>query len=167
MKLYIKDLVYGANDGIVTTFAVVASVVGASLSSRVILIVGIASLLADGFSMAASSYLGSQSEKAVTAEDGSSGKDEAVPLVSSLCTFGAFVAAGFIPLVPYVVGTPLDTVFTYTILATGVALVLVGSARTLVTGRHAAWAGIEMLLLGGAAAAIAYVIGQQVSLLIR
>lgn len=59
---YIKDAVYAANDGIVTTFAVVASVVGAGLDPIVILILGSANLLADGFSMATGDYLGSRSE---------------------------------------------------------------------------------------------------------
>lgn len=59
---YIKDAVYAANDGIVTTFAVVASVVGAGLNPVVILILGFANLLADGFSMATGDYLGTRSE---------------------------------------------------------------------------------------------------------
>lgn len=60
---YIKDIVYAANDGIVTTFAVVAGAAGAALSSEVMLILGFANLLADGFSMAASNFLGSRSEE--------------------------------------------------------------------------------------------------------
>jgi VIT1/CCC1 family predicted Fe2+/Mn2+ transporter len=55
---YVRDFVYGGIDGAVTTFAVVAGVVGASLSTKVILILGLANLLADGFSMAASNYSG-------------------------------------------------------------------------------------------------------------
>ncbi len=58
---YLGDAVYGALDGIVTTFAVVAGVVGASLSSKIILILGFANLLADGISMAAGSYLSRRS----------------------------------------------------------------------------------------------------------
>jgi VIT1/CCC1 family predicted Fe2+/Mn2+ transporter len=49
--------VYGATDGAVTTFAVVAGVVGASLSPSIVLILGFANLLADGFSMAVGNYL--------------------------------------------------------------------------------------------------------------
>lgn len=60
---YLGDAVYGALDGIVTTFAVVAGVAGASLSGNLILILGIANLLADGTSMAAGNYLGRKSEK--------------------------------------------------------------------------------------------------------
>ncbi|MBI2430754.1 MAG: VIT1/CCC1 transporter family protein [Candidatus Levybacteria bacterium] len=60
---YIGDLVYGANDGIITTFAVVAGASGASLSPTIVIILGIANLLADGVSMGASNFLGSRSEK--------------------------------------------------------------------------------------------------------
>ena len=58
---YLSDFVYGGIDGAVTTFAVVAGVVGASLSPAIILILGFANLFADGFSMAVSNYLSSKS----------------------------------------------------------------------------------------------------------
>ncbi len=57
---YLRDFVYGGIDGAVTTFAVVSGVVGAQLSSKVILILGVANLIADGFSMAASNYSGAK-----------------------------------------------------------------------------------------------------------
>ena len=59
---YLRDWVYGGIDGAVTTFAVVSGVVGAELSTRVILILGIANLVADGFSMAAGNYSATQTE---------------------------------------------------------------------------------------------------------
>ena len=59
---YLRDWVYGGIDGAVTTFAVVSSVVGAELSARIVLIMGVANLIADGFSMAASNYLGTKTE---------------------------------------------------------------------------------------------------------
>lgn len=60
---YLRDWIYGGIDGSVTTFAVVTGVGGAHLSTRIILILGIANLLADGFSMAASNYLGTRTER--------------------------------------------------------------------------------------------------------
>jgi len=57
---YLGDFIYGGIDGSITTFAIVAGVVGAALSSNVILILGLANLLADGFSMAASNYSGTK-----------------------------------------------------------------------------------------------------------
>jgi VIT1/CCC1 family predicted Fe2+/Mn2+ transporter len=59
---YLRDWVYGGIDGAVTTFAIVAGVVGAAFSTKVILILGLANLLADGFSMAASNYSGTKTE---------------------------------------------------------------------------------------------------------
>ena len=57
MNWSLEDFVYGATDGAVTTFAVVAGVVGASLSPSIVLILGFANLLADGLSMAVGNYL--------------------------------------------------------------------------------------------------------------
>ena len=59
---YLSDWVYGGIDGAITTFAIVAGVVGAEMSTRVILILGAANIIADGFSMAASNYSGTKAE---------------------------------------------------------------------------------------------------------
>jgi vacuolar iron transporter family protein len=59
---YLRDWIYGGIDGTVTTFAVVAGVVGANLSASTLLILGLANLVADGFAMAASNYTGTKSE---------------------------------------------------------------------------------------------------------
>jgi VIT1/CCC1 family predicted Fe2+/Mn2+ transporter len=59
---YIKSLIYGGLDGIITTFAVVAGVAGASLSAGVVLILGFANLFADGLSMAIGDYLSTKAE---------------------------------------------------------------------------------------------------------
>jgi vacuolar iron transporter family protein len=60
---YLQDFIYGAVDGAVTTFAVVAGVEGASLDETVVIILGGANLIADGFSMAVSNFLGSRAER--------------------------------------------------------------------------------------------------------
>ncbi len=60
---YLRDWIYGGIDGAVTTFAIVAGVVGAQLSASIIIILGLANLAADGFSMAASNYSGTKSEQ--------------------------------------------------------------------------------------------------------
>jgi len=60
---YLAQAVYGALDGIVTTFAVVAGVQGAGLSSGVVLIMGFANLIGDGLSMGVGAYLSSKSRQ--------------------------------------------------------------------------------------------------------
>jgi VIT1/CCC1 family predicted Fe2+/Mn2+ transporter len=59
---YLRDVIYGAIDGIVTTFAVVAGAAGAGLEDRIVIILGTANLIADGFSMSVSNLLGSRAE---------------------------------------------------------------------------------------------------------
>ncbi len=61
-RLYLPEFVYGGIDGAITTFAIVAGSLGASLSTSVILILGFANLFADGFSMAVSNYLSTKSQ---------------------------------------------------------------------------------------------------------
>lgn len=56
MKWHFEDFIYGSFDGSVTTFAVVAGAIGASLSPEIVLILGFANLGADGFSMAVGNY---------------------------------------------------------------------------------------------------------------
>jgi VIT1/CCC1 family predicted Fe2+/Mn2+ transporter len=59
---YIKSIVYGGLDGIITTFAVVAGVAGAALPVGVVLILGFANLIADGLAMAFGDFLSTKAE---------------------------------------------------------------------------------------------------------
>ena len=156
MGRYIKDIIYGANDGIVTTFAVVAGSVGAGLSTKVILILGFASLLADGFSMGAGNYLGSRSEREVIQADGAVYRKSVI--TPAFLTFFSFIIAGSITLLPFVFGNG-DSFF-LAIMTTGATLFIVGSSLgAMVLHRHWALWGFEMLLIGGTASTIAYGIG--------
>jgi len=65
---YLRDFVYGAIDGAVTTFAVAAGAVGADLSGGIVVVLGLANLFADGFSMAASNYLGTRADRELLTE---------------------------------------------------------------------------------------------------
>jgi len=59
---YLRDWIYGGIDGTVTTFAIVAGVVGADLPGTVVLVLGLANLVADGFAMGAGNYSGTKAE---------------------------------------------------------------------------------------------------------
>jgi VIT1/CCC1 family predicted Fe2+/Mn2+ transporter len=151
---YLPDLVFGANDGIITTLAVVSGVVGASLSTKVILILGFANLLADGVSMGASNVLSRRS-----ASDGETMPSLREAARHGLATIIGFVTAGFVPLVAYLLPGFGGDRF---VLAAGLGLVtlfLVGASRSLFIRRPWHLAGIEMLLIGAGAGALAYLIG--------
>jgi VIT1/CCC1 family predicted Fe2+/Mn2+ transporter len=162
---YIRDLIYGANDGIITTFAVVAGVTGGSLSSGAILIVGVANLFADGLSMGVGNYLSIRSHESAR-EAQNLPEEEAAPARHGMATLLAFVVAGAVPLFPYVVPITADHRFTASVLLTLLTLFVVGSMRALVTVDRWWTAGLEMLLLGILVAAAAYGSGALVAALI-
>lgn len=216
---HLRDFVYGGIDGAVTTFAVVSGVAGAGLSSGVVIVLGFANLVGDGFSMAASNYLGSKAdlqllEQARRIEEqhiekypegereeirqiligkGFSGDvlEEAIqtitadrklwvntmlqeeyglsldrpdPVRAAVVTFLAFIAVGVLPLVAFVAdfmlaeGSDLKPFFWSTIL-TGVAFFCVGAIKSRFVTVRWYWSGLETLLVGGIAAALAYGVG--------
>jgi VIT1/CCC1 family predicted Fe2+/Mn2+ transporter len=59
---YLRDWIYGGIDGTITTFAIVAGVVGADMPGSVVLVLGLANLVADGFAMAAGNYIGTKAD---------------------------------------------------------------------------------------------------------
>ena len=209
---YLRDWVYGGIDGAVTTFAIVAGVVGADLSARIILIMGLANLFADGFSMAAGNYSATKTEiddydrlqaiehdhiaqvphgereevRQLLKQKGLSGEtlDQATasvtadkdlwvetmmreehglakvmrsPMKAALTTFMAFLLCGAVPLVPYALGLPHD--FMISIVATGCVFVVIGALKSQWSLAPAWRSAVETLLIGAAAASVAYIIG--------
>lgn len=153
---YLRDVVYGALDGVITTLAVVAGTAGAQLEPRVAIILGAANLVADGLSMGASNYLGLKSE---LEQAGRSVAAEA-PWRHGAATVASFVLVGALPLLGYVVG-PLAGVPALpaaTSLAV-LALLAAGAIRAPFVGRGLGASAAEMLALGTAAAAAAYGVG--------
>lgn len=153
VKAYLPELIYGANDGIVTTFAIVAGIVGASLSSNAILILGFASLFADGISMAASN---------VSSERSKSQNRPSLFQASrhGVATFMGFITAGFVPLLAYMLPDPGISRFALAAGLSATMLFLVGAARAVFTDRRAFPAGVEMLLIGTGAGIVAYAVGR-------
>ena len=152
---YLGDLIYGANDGIVTTFTVVSGVAGATLSAQVVIILGFVNLLADGFSMGASNFLSIRSTAAAE------GKERGIrePLLHAASTFGAFVLVGTVPLLSYLIPATQEHSFLASSVSTGLALFGVGASRSFVTTRGWFRSGLEMLTVGAVAAGVAYLAG--------
>src|SRR5687768_5586704 len=94
----IKAAVFGANDGIITTFAVATGVAGANLPPQVVLILGIANMIADGISMGLGDFLGELSERKYEARVKRIDPHVGRLGLSSIVTFVSFVVAGSLPL---------------------------------------------------------------------
>lgn len=221
LQTYLKEIVYGGNDGIVTTFAVVAGFTGASASGQVstiapvaVLLFGLANLAADGASMGLGNFLSiradkdvyktheakelheirtePESEKSETMEilqEKGFTKEQAKqltaiyatnesywtdfmmkyelemsdpsgdnPFLTGLATFIAFVVFGFIPLIPYLL-SPTESAFIPSLIATFSALVLLGLLRWKITMENVLRSVSEIVLIGGSAAVLAYLVG--------
>lgn len=208
----LRDAVFGGIDGTVTTFAIVAGVQGAGLSAGIVVALGMANVLADGFSMAAGNYSGTKAIAddrrrlwkveehhirsnrqgeldeldQILARKGLSGdvrrdagtmisQDEEQwismmlaeeyglpatdprPVRAALVIFAAFVAAGMFPLLPYLLGLP--AAFHWSTGISGLTFFVIGAIKA--QWSLAPWwrSGIETLLIGGVAAALAYGVG--------
>ena len=160
-KKYLPEFVFGAIDGAVTTFAVVAGALGASLSSIVVLILGFANLFADGFSMAVSDYLSVESGNEV--QESYKHKHLKNPKKMAFVTFIAFVIIGIIPLISFILAPFFIFIdnhkFLYSTILTGIAFLVIGRIKADIVGKSRTRAAIETLIIGGIAALIAFGVG--------
>lgn len=163
VESYLTEFVYGGIDGAITTFAVVAGATGANFSATVVIILGFANLIADGFSMGVGSYLSSKSNIEMKKQKGMKSVDKSSPLVKGATTFGAFLVVGLVPLLSYTIdaifpGT-VSHQFGVSVLLTGVAFIIIGLLKSYVAQTSKVRGVLETLILGAIAAGVAYGIG--------
>lgn len=160
---YLSEFVYGGIDGAVTTFAVVAGATGAKFSATVVIILGFANLIADGFSMGVGSYLSSKSEIEMNAKKGKKTDDDISPIINGATTFGAFLVVGLVPLLSYTVDAivpgSIPHQFGLSIALTGIAFFVIGLLKSYVAKTSKIRGVLETLILGAIAAGVAYGIG--------
>ncbi len=73
---YLRSVVYGFNDGLTANFGLVAGVIGANVAPRLVIVTGLAGVLADALSMGASGYLAAKSEGEMAARQIAIEKEE-------------------------------------------------------------------------------------------
>jgi VIT1/CCC1 family predicted Fe2+/Mn2+ transporter len=156
-NLFIKDIVLAGNDGLITTFAIVAGAIGASLSPAVIIILGFANLFADGLSMATGTYLGSKSALDAKSSLAMHRKNKRLSLQSGLVTFSAFSLTGVFPILPFLLNLPNPVL--YSCLLVFITLSTIGVFRGIVSKQKIYQTTLENLLIGGTAALVAFFVG--------
>lgn len=159
LKKYLPEYVYGGVDGLVTTFAIVTAAIGIGASAGVILVMGIANVLADAFSMGSSNYLASHSE----ANLGDGINTDKPPLHTATATFGSFVVVGVVPLIPFVIAVfyPNFTEMAawVSVAATMVTFFLIGYTEGKISGARPIKSALRTLLVGAIAALISFAVG--------
>lgn len=160
---YLSEFVYGGIDGAVTTFAVVAGATGARFDVKILLVLGFANLIADGFSMGVGSYLSSKSEQELMVKKGESVENQPSPLINGATTYVSFILVGLVPLLAYTVDTIFDlesgNLFAIASVLTALAFAGIGYLKSRVTQSPVVRSVLETLVLGVLAAGLAYVLG--------
>ena len=162
IKKYVPEFVYGAVDGTVKTFAVVAASAGAGISSAVILILGIANLIADRFSMGPSAYLAASAEHDELVHNK---KKQSSSKIIGLMTFSAFVIVGSVPVLPYLIDVIVNlkisstTLFYVSSILTAVVFVLIGFIKGKGSEQSPWRSSVITLTLGVIAAGLTYFAG--------
>jgi len=215
---YLRDLVYGAVDGTVTTFAVVSGVAGANLPARLVIVLGLANVLGDGFSMAIGNFLATRAEqqlferarrteelhvarvpdgeaeevRQIYAAKGFAGEalEHAVRVITSergrwietmlreelgltpaglsprraaAATFVAFIVAGLVPLLAFAFAltglSPAINPFRCSVAMTAIAFFAIGALKGRFVEQSWYRGGLEVLAVGGGAAALAFAVG--------
>ena len=154
---FLRDAIFAASDGLVTTFAVVAGATGASLDSKVVIILGFANLLADGFSMSAGTYMGVKSEFEFEKAVGDIHKHKEIPIKQAAITYVSFIIAGFLPIAPYVFGVGEPFVFSLFVIV--FSLFVIGIFKGYYTRKNIFISGLEMFAIGGVSAVVAFFTG--------
>lgn len=153
----LRDAVFSADDGIITTFAIVAGSTAAGFSSSVVLILGFANVFADGFSMASGIYIGVKSEREFEKANGVAHWKTDSPVNHALIAFTSFAFGGIWPLVPYLFLERPS--FYLSIVIVAVSMFLIGVAKSFYTKKNWLKSGLEVLIIGLIAATIAYLAG--------
>ena len=131
----LRDMVLSANDGIITTFAIISGSAGANFSSHIIIVLGLANIFADAISMATSLYLGTQSEVEYEKSRGDiHWRQDTPPLKQAFIAFFSFVLAGFMPLFPFLLDLRYKFIISLVILV--VSLLLIGGFQAIQSRRN-------------------------------
>ena len=160
---YLSEFVYGGLDGAVTTFAVVAGSTGANFSPSIVIILGFANLIADGFSMSVGSYLSSKSKLDMALKKNKSAEDVSSPIINGLSTYAAFFLAGLVPLLAYtfdyIFKLNSQNLFLTSCVLTAFAFGGIGLLKSYVASTSKLRGVTETLILGVIAAVVAYGVG--------
>jgi VIT1/CCC1 family predicted Fe2+/Mn2+ transporter len=152
---FVRNFIFGVEDSLVSTVGLVSGVAVAGVEQSTIILTGLVLIVVEALSMGVGSLLSESSTQELVFRKGAS----RLPIVGGLVMFISYFVAGFIPLAPYAVFT-VSQAFPLSIIASLVALFLLGFvSASLLQGKRAR-SGIRMLVLGGLAIGAGALIGR-------
>jgi VIT1/CCC1 family predicted Fe2+/Mn2+ transporter len=154
--VYVRTIIFGAVDSLVSTVALLAGIEAGDVAPRVIVLTGLVYVFVEGFSMAIGSFLSEDSAEEYAAKS-------AIPdrrtLRAAFVMFLSFVAVGFIPILPYIF-FPGHVGLVISIVASILTLGALGYLQARLSMLPSIWRVLRMMLLGGFAIVLGIVVGK-------
>ena len=162
---YLPSIVYGGSDGAVSYFSLMAGAYGAGLPIKMLIAIGISNIFADAFSMASADYL---------SEDSRSEGERDQAFRSATVTFFSFLTVGLFPLLPslyaYNNGQAETHVSLFIFILSTTLTILAFSFIGYLRGKillRSKWRTImQSIMICSISAAVAYYIGEMVSVIL-
>ncbi len=157
----IRELVFGVEDGVTQNMILVAGMVGAQLSVRVIAIVAGINGIAGVLSMSMGTYLSSKAEQDVGRVNDKTVESSArSPQHDAFVMAGAYAAGAIIPVLPFAIGVDsADVALGAAVVLTALALFGLGMLKASLSNEPRLRSGLEMMLLASGAGLAGYLIG--------
>ncbi len=154
--VYLRNIVFGIEDGLVSTVGFIAGIASAGVSHQFVVISGIVLIAVEAFSMAVGSFLSEYS-----AEEYERHKEVSMhqSLVGAGIMFISYIVAGFVPLSPFIIGTSPRSLV-YSVILSLIALGILGVISAQVSKVRVKRQVIRMVVVGGLAIAIGVLIGK-------
>lgn len=153
--LYLRTIVFGINDSLVSTVGFLAGISVAGVPRATIILTGIIYALVEAFSMAMGDFLSEESAEEYMSHSNVNNRQS---LISAILMFTSCVLASLIPLIPYIIfasGTALIASISLSVMS----LFIVGALSARFSRLPMLWRGMRMALLGGAAIVMGVAIG--------
>jgi VIT1/CCC1 family predicted Fe2+/Mn2+ transporter len=155
-SVYVRTIIFGAVDSLVSTVALLAGIEAGSVATHVIVLTGVVYVFVEGFSMAIGSFLSEDSAQEYAAK---AAIPDAKTIRAGIVMFVSFIAVGFIPIVPYIF-FPGHAGLVLSIVVSIGTLGIFGYVQAKLSALPSSWRVIRMMLLGGFAIIIGIVVGK-------
>lgn len=159
---FLREIVFGANDGVVTAIGFLVGISGAVTDQKLIVIAGVLTVIAGAASMALGNYLGvkSQNEFYQTRKVENVSWVETNPVLAGTIMGISYLIAGFPPLLPFIFAKPATRALIMSIIVSIVVMGLIGFIRWLLSKRNLGGKVTETIIIGIIAAGIGFLAGE-------
>lgn len=151
---HLRNLIFGFEDGFVSTVGVMAGIAAASPTRGILIISGAVLVTVEAFSMAVGGYL---TEKSVDQMEGSVAIKELV--ISAFIMFFSYLAAGMSSMVPYFFVDSMASAVVLSVISTFIGLFFLGVVKGRIVKRNPWKDGIEMMMVAGFAIIVGFIVG--------